>query len=50
MNAWTFVFLAYGIVSVALLTYFLLLKRRLHKAEAELKRLSSEGAREDAQE
>ncbi len=49
MNAWKFVFLAYGIVSVALLTYFFLLKRRLHKAEAELNQLRSlEGADKDA--
>jgi CcmD family protein len=44
MSAWGFVFLAYGIVSAALLLYFLLLKRRLHKAEAELNQLRSEGA------
>jgi CcmD family protein len=48
MNPWTFVFLAYGIVSVALLAYFLLLKRRLHKAETELNQLRSEGADKDA--
>jgi CcmD family protein len=49
MKAWEFVFLAYGIVSVALLTYFFLLKRRLRKAEAELNQLRSlEGADKDA--
>lgn len=49
MRAWEFVFLAYGIVSAALLAYFFLLKRRLHKAEAELNQLRSEGAEKDAQ-
>lgn len=41
MSAWGFVFLAYGIVSGALVLYWLLLKRRLHKAEMELAQLRS---------
>ena len=39
MNSWGFVFLAYGIVSTALLLYLFLLKRRLSKARNELARL-----------
>jgi CcmD family protein len=41
MSAWGFVFLAYGIVSGAVLLYLWLLKRRLHKAEMELAQLRS---------
>jgi CcmD family protein len=49
MTAWGFVFLAYGIVSLALLLYFYSLKKRLHKAEKELSQLRSlEGAQNDA--
>ncbi|MFQ5682024.1 MAG: CcmD family protein [Candidatus Binatia bacterium] len=36
MEAWGFVFLAYGIVWCALLLYLFMLKRRLRKAEEEL--------------
>lgn len=43
MSAWGFVFLAYGIVWLALLIYLLLLKRRLHKVEVELSDLRSSG-------
>jgi CcmD family protein len=39
MNPWGFVFLAYGVVSTALLVYLFLLKRRLNKARTELARL-----------
>jgi CcmD family protein len=39
MGAWGFVFLAYGIVWGAILIYWLTLKRRLERAEAELARL-----------
>ncbi len=42
MGAWGFVFLAYGIVSAALVLYWLLLKRRLHKAEMELAQLRAQ--------
>jgi CcmD family protein len=49
MSGWEFVFLAYGIVSMALVLYFLLLKRRLRQAETELEQLRSlEGAEKDA--
>lgn len=36
MNAWGYVFLAYGIVWFVLLLYFFLLKRRVRKVGAEL--------------
>ncbi|MBI2989485.1 MAG: CcmD family protein [Deltaproteobacteria bacterium] len=36
MNAWGYVFLAYGIVWFALLIYLVLLNRRVRKVEAEL--------------
>jgi CcmD family protein len=50
MSAWGFVFLAYGIVSLALLLYFISLKKRLHKADMELERLRSlEDNEKDAQ-
>jgi CcmD family protein len=39
MGAWGFVFLAYGIVWGAILIYWLMLKRRLRRAEMELARL-----------
>ena len=39
MGAWGFVFLAYGIVWCAILIYWLILKRRLHRAETELAQL-----------
>jgi CcmD family protein len=41
MSPWGFVFLAYGIVSTALLVYLYLLKRRLSKARSELEKLRS---------
>jgi CcmD family protein len=41
MDAWGFVFLAYGIVWGALLLYLFSLKRRFRRAESELKRLRS---------
>lgn len=48
MSPWGFVFLAYGIVWGALLLYLFLLKRRLHKIEAELAALrSSEDRKSD---
>ena len=39
MGPWGFVFLAYGIVWLALLLYFFSVKRRLRNAEAELDRM-----------
>jgi CcmD family protein len=39
MSAWGFVFLAYGVVWGAILIYWLTLKRRLRRAEAELAQL-----------
>ena len=39
MEAWGFVFLAYGIVWCAILIYWLTLKRRLRRAETELAQL-----------
>jgi CcmD family protein len=46
---WGYVFLAYGIVSTALVLYFALLKRRLRRAEKELEQLRSlEGAEKNA--
>ena len=49
MSGWDFVFLAYGIVSLALILYFASLKRRLRRAEMELEQLRSlEGAEKDA--
>ena len=39
MEAWGFVFLAYGIVWSALVLYFTLLRRRCRNIEAELDRL-----------
>jgi CcmD family protein len=48
MSGWEFVFLAYGIVSMALLLYFASLKRRLRRAEMELEQLRSlEGTAKD---
>jgi CcmD family protein len=41
MGAWGFVFLAYGIVSAALVVYLYVLKRRLAKAHTELAKLRS---------
>ena len=41
MNAWGYVFLAYGIVWGALLIYLFSLKRRFRRAETELAQLSS---------
>ena len=43
MNAWGFVFLAYGIVWFALLIYLGNLKRRFRKVERELSSLRSSG-------
>jgi CcmD family protein len=49
MSGWEFVFLAYGIVSTALVLYFALLKKRLRRAETELEQLRSlEGTEKDA--
>jgi CcmD family protein len=49
MSPWGFVFLAYGIVSTALLVYLYLLKRRLGKARSELAKLQSlEESEQDA--
>ena len=39
MEAWGFVFLAFGIVWGAILIYWLTLKRRLRRAETELAQL-----------
>lgn len=48
MGAWGFVFLAYGIVTAALLLYWFLLKSRLRKAEMELDQLRAlEGSEKD---
>jgi CcmD family protein len=41
MSPWSFVFLAYGIVSAALVLYLYLLKRRLAKAHTELAKLQA---------
>jgi len=41
MRAWSFVFLAYGIVWGAIVLYLISLIRRYHKAELELARLMS---------
>ena len=41
MGAWGYVFLAYGIVWGALLLYLFSLKRRLRRAEMEIRTLSS---------
>jgi CcmD family protein len=41
MRAWSFVFLAYGIVWGTIVLYLISLMRRYHKAEVELARLSS---------
>jgi CcmD family protein len=43
MSAWGFVFLAYGIVWLALLLYLFSLKRRATRIEAELSRLRPDG-------
>ena len=46
MGPWGFVFLAYGIVWIALLLYLVTLKRRFRRVEEELSRLrSSEGSK-----
>jgi CcmD family protein len=39
MGQWGYVFLAYGIVWGAIMTYVILLKRRYRRAESELLRL-----------
>jgi CcmD family protein len=50
MGAWGFVLLAYGIVWTAILLYLFLLKRRFHKAQAELALLQAmQGSHGDAQ-
>ena len=50
MSSWGFVLLAYGIVWAAILLYLFLLKRRFHKAQAELALLQSvEGSHGDVQ-
>lgn len=41
MGSWGFVFLAYGIVWLALLAYLVGLKKRLREVEVELSRLRS---------
>ena len=43
MKGWDFVFLAYGIVWLALLIYLASLKRRLRKADDELAQLRAAG-------
>jgi CcmD family protein len=40
MRAWSFVFLAYGIVWGTIVLYLISLKRRYHRAELELAQLS----------
>lgn len=45
MGQWGFVFLAYGIVWGSIAVYVVLLKRRLRKAEAELKGRSAAAER-----
>jgi CcmD family protein len=49
MSGWGFVFLAYGIVSTALVVYLYLLKRRLAKADSELAKLRSLSLEESEQ-
>lgn len=49
MSGWGFVFLAYGIVWLALLLYLFFLKRRARRVETELSSLRPPGAtRKDA--
>jgi CcmD family protein len=43
MDAWGFVFLAYGIAWGTIVLYLVSLKRRLSRAEAELAQLQSAG-------
>lgn len=45
MGSWGFIGLAYGVGSVALLLYLLLLKRRLRGAQDELTALEGDGGR-----
>jgi CcmD family protein len=50
MEAWGFVFLAYGVVWGAILIYRLALKRRLRRAETELAQLrASQESQKNAQ-
>ncbi len=45
MGSWAFIGLAYGVGLVALLGYFILLKRRLKDAQDELTALEGRGGR-----
>lgn len=45
MGSWGFIGLAYGLGSVALLLYLILLKRRLRGAQDELAALEGDGGR-----
>ncbi|MGD0266388.1 MAG: hypothetical protein ABSD47_15735 [Candidatus Methylomirabilota bacterium] len=45
MGSWGFIGLAYGVGSVALLLYLILLKRRLRDARDELAALEGDGGR-----
>lgn len=45
MGSWGFIGLAYGVGSVALLLYLILLKRRLRGAKEELAALEGDGGR-----
>lgn len=45
MGSWGFIGLAYGVGSVALLLYLILLKRRLRGAQDELAALEGDGGR-----
>lgn len=47
MGPWGFVFLAYGIVWIALLLYLFRLKRRFRKVDAQLSQLRSSRATTD---
>ena len=47
MNAWGFVFLAYGIVWLALLLYLFSLKRRARRVEKELTLLRSSAVKKN---
>ena len=44
MKGWGFVFLAYGVVWLALLVYLTSLKKRLRKADEELAQLRAAGS------
>lgn len=45
MGSWGFIGLAYGVAAVAILTFFVLLRRRLRGAAEELAALERDGSR-----